>query len=158
MAGLFGAEKKTVKVLRVLSTALTRKTLLLLFRLDCGTGPGIVRTLDQVHLHRWNSLTVFRHDWGVWIDLNDGRHEEGRSQGLFSRITFAQPVLIGGTGSFRNTRTFLDTTQGFEGCIRRLEINNKIYNFEPAERQGDVLFGVDIGECTYTTRGYVRGR
>ena len=33
---------------------------------------------------------------------NEGRHEEGRSQGLFSRITFAQPVLIGGTGSFRN--------------------------------------------------------
>ena len=32
------------------------------------------------------------------------------------------------------------------GCIRRLEINNKIYNFEPAERQGDVLFGIDIGE------------
>ena len=73
------------------------------FRLDCGTGPGIVRTSDVVRLHRWNTLTVFRHDWGVWIDLNEGRHEEGRSQGLFSRITFAQPVLIGGTGSFRNT-------------------------------------------------------
>ena len=40
---------------------------------------------------------------------------------------------------------FLETAAGFVGCIRRLEINNKIYNFEPAERQGDVLFGIDIG-------------
>jgi hypothetical protein len=126
-------------------------SLFLSSRLDCGTGPGIVRSLDQVQLYRWNTLTVFRHDWGVWIDLNDGRHEEGRSQGLFSRITFAQPVLIGGTGSFRNTGHFLDTTDGFRGCIRRLEINNKIYNFEPAERQGDVLFGVDIGEGELVT-------
>ena len=54
--------------------------LLLHFRLDCGTGPGIVRTSETVRLHRWNTLTVFRHDWGVWIDLNEGRHEEGRSQ------------------------------------------------------------------------------
>ena len=67
-------------------------------------------------------------------------------QGLFSRITFAQPVLLGGTGSFRNTEHFLDTQSGFRGCIRRLEINNKIYNFEPAERQGDAIFGMDIGE------------
>ncbi|XP_059078305.1 pikachurin-like [Tigriopus californicus] len=116
-------------------------------RLDCGTGPGIVRTRDQVHLHQWNRLTIFRHDWGVWLQLNEGVHEEGRSQGLFSRITFAQPVLLGGTGSFRNTGHFLDTNLGFRGCIRRLEINNKIYNFEPSERQGDTLFGMDTDEC-----------
>ena len=67
-------------------------------------------------------------------------------QGLFSRITFAQPVLLGGTGSFRNTEHFLDVESGFRGCIRRLEINNKIYNFEPSERQGDAIFGMDIGE------------
>eukprot|EP00095_Tigriopus_kingsejongensis_P003764 snap_masked-scaffold965_size75845-processed-gene-0.0 protein:Tk03764 transcript:snap_masked-scaffold965_size75845-processed-gene-0.0-mRNA-1 annotation:"PREDICTED: pikachurin" len=120
-------------------------------RLDCGTGPGIVRTRDQVHLHRWNRLTVFRHDWGVWLQLNEGVHEEGRSQGLFSRITFAQPVLLGGTGSFRNTGHFLDTNSGFHGCIRRLEINNKIYNFEPSERQGDTLFGMDTDECPEDT-------
>ena len=46
----------------------------------------------------------------------------------------------------------MDTADGFVGCIRRLEINNKIYNFEPAERQGDVLFGIDIGELSQFTR------
>ena len=50
------------------------------FRLDCGTGPGIVRTSGKVRLNHWNRLTVFRHDWGVWLQLNGGRHDEGRSQ------------------------------------------------------------------------------
>ena len=109
----------------------------------------MVRTREQAHLHRWNRLTVFRHDWGVWMQLNGGAHEEGRSQGLFSRITFAQPVLVGGVGSFRNAGSFLDIDGGggggFRGCVRGLEINNKHYDFEPAERNGDVLFGIDIG-------------
>ena len=49
-------------------------------RLDCGTGPGVVKSSTQVHLHEWNHLSVFRHDWGVWIQLNGGKQEEGRSQ------------------------------------------------------------------------------
>ena len=52
----------------------------LFFRLDCGTGPGIVRSTSKANLGRWNRLTVFRHDWGVWLQLNGGAHEEGRSQ------------------------------------------------------------------------------
>ena len=50
-------------------------------RLDCGTGPGSVRSSERVRLNRWNRLTGFRHDWGVWMQLNNGRHDEGRSQG-----------------------------------------------------------------------------
>jgi hypothetical protein len=49
-------------------------------RRDCGTGPGAVRTSGRVRLNHWNRLTVFRHDWGVWLQLNGGRHDEGRSQ------------------------------------------------------------------------------
>ena len=54
------------------------------FRLDCGTGPGIVRTSGKVRLNHWNRLTVFRHDWGVWLQLNGGRHDEGRSQVIWN--------------------------------------------------------------------------
>lgn len=49
-------------------------------RLDCGTGPGLVRSSQQVTLGSWNHLSVFRHDWAVWIQLNSGQREEGRSQ------------------------------------------------------------------------------
>ena len=50
-------------------------------RLDCGTGPGSVRSSERVRLSHWNRITVFRHDWGVWLQLNNGKHDEGRSQG-----------------------------------------------------------------------------
>ena len=49
-------------------------------RLDCGTGPGVVRSNSKVVLNQWNQLAVNRHDWGVWIQLNQGHREEGRSQ------------------------------------------------------------------------------
>ena len=67
-------------------------------------------------------------------------------QGLFSRITFAQPVVLGGTGQFRNTDHFLEMDAGYSGCIRNLEINNKMYNFKTASNGGDVTQGRDIGE------------
>ena len=51
-----------------------------IFRLDCGTGAGVVRSSGRVHLNQWNHLSVFRHDWAVWIQLNGGQKEEGRSQ------------------------------------------------------------------------------
>ena len=114
-------------------------------RLDCGTGPGIVRTGSKVHLGRWNRLTVFRHDWGVWLQLNGGKHEEGRSQGLFSRITFAQPVLLGSPASFfANTEHFLEMKVSYQGCLRHLEINNKAYH---NILKTDALEGFDIREC-----------
>ena len=67
-------------------------------------------------------------------------------QGLFSRITFAQPVVLAGTGHFRNTDHFLEMDAGFSGCIRNLEINNKMYNFNTVDNGGDVIQGIDIGE------------
>ena len=73
-------------------------------------------------------------------------------QGLFSRITFAQPVVLGGTTSFLNTEHFLETKHSYRGCIRNLEINNKAYNLNPSSDikgagAGDALRGIDIEEC-----------
>lgn len=116
-------------------------------RLDCGTGPGVVRSQAQVHLNEWNHLSVFRHDWGVWIQLNGGRQEEGRSQGLFSRITFNQPVFVGGSGSTKNVKSFLGVDSGFHGCVRHLEINDKLYSLQPVVKGGDVQQGLDISSC-----------
>ena len=110
----------------------------------------MVRTRDRVRPGRWNRLTVFRHDWGVWLQLNDGPREEGRSRGLFSRITFQEPVALGGVGGFANAGRFLDFDEGagrtgFAGCVRRIEINNRVYALGPAEKGGDAIYGVDIG-------------
>ena len=69
-------------------------------------------------------------------------------QGLFSRITFALPVVLGSPeGHFSNTAHFLETSGSFQGCIRNLEINNKLYNFALQNNGGDAIEGVDIGKC-----------
>ena len=38
-------------------------------------------------------------------------------QGLFSRITFSQPVYLGGAGNIRNVRSFLGIDAGVSGII-----------------------------------------
>ncbi len=71
-------------------------------------------------------------------------------QGLFSRITFALPVNLGSPeGHFSNTAHFLETSGSFKGCIRNLEINNKLYNFALQDNGGDSIEGVDIGKEIY---------
>jgi hypothetical protein len=81
-------ENATVCSKRMLKTRLATQLyeIVLFSRLDCGTGPGIVRSASRANLGRWNRLTVFRHDWGVWLQLNGGVHEEGRSQVMIDTL------------------------------------------------------------------------
>ena len=34
----------------------------------------------------------------------------------------------------------------FKGCVRRLEINNKVYNFNATSAGGDTIGGIDVGK------------
>ncbi|KAJ9575875.1 hypothetical protein L9F63_007254, partial [Diploptera punctata] len=47
---------------------------------DCGSGLGVVRSEETVLLNQWNRLTLYRHRWDAWIQLNNGKHVEGRSK------------------------------------------------------------------------------
>jgi hypothetical protein len=48
---------------------------------------------------------------------------------------------------FLNTEHFLETSHGYRGCIRNLEINNKAYNLNNSHGQGDAIRGLGIGDC-----------
>ena len=67
-------------------------------------------------------------------------------QGLFSRITFNQPVFIGGSGGTRNVKNFLGVDNGIQACARNLEINDKLYNLKPSSQGGDIIGGLDISK------------
>ncbi|KAK9877461.1 hypothetical protein WA026_018570 [Henosepilachna vigintioctopunctata] len=114
---------------------------------DCGSGVGVVRSEETVLLNQWNDVALFRHRWDAWLQLNGARHARGRSKGLFSRITFREPVFIGGPGNTTNLSGKLPVQEGFKGCVRHLEINDHAYNFglEPA---GEAIKGFGIEECT----------
>ncbi|XP_073999435.1 EGF like, fibronectin type III and laminin G domains protein pikachurin isoform X2 [Rhodnius prolixus] len=116
------------------------------FRFDCGSGVGVVRSLETVILNQWNRITLYRHRWDAWIQLNSGKHVQGRSKGLFSRMTFREPVFIGGRGNTSGLQDKLPTDHGFKGCIRHLQINDYLYKFAPVPK-GDAVKGFDIEEC-----------
>lgn len=71
-------------------------------------------------------------------------------QGLFSRITFREPVFLGGTGNITGLATKLPVFDGLTGCIRKFIANEHEYNFAPANI-GDVTNGFDVR--TYRFRG-----
>ncbi|OAD62125.1 Pikachurin [Eufriesea mexicana] len=52
------------------------------FRFDCGSGVGTVRSTQTVRLNEWNTLTVYRHRWDAWIQLNQEKRVEGKSKYL----------------------------------------------------------------------------
>uniref|UniRef100_A0ABD2X622 Pikachurin n=1 Tax=Trichogramma kaykai TaxID=54128 RepID=A0ABD2X622_9HYME len=115
------------------------------FRFDCGSGVGIVRSSDTVKLNEWNVLNVYRHRWDAWLQLNQEKRVQGRSKGLFSRITFREPLFVGGPGNTTGLER-LPIRSGFKGCVRNLEINEHRYRF-PLAPVGDALNGFDVDKC-----------
>jgi hypothetical protein len=65
---------------------------------------------------------------------------------LFSRITFREPLFVGGPGNTTGLADKLPTEDGLKGCIRHLEVNDHVYSFNMAP-VGDSVKGFDVGEC-----------
>ncbi|XP_018328441.1 pikachurin [Agrilus planipennis] len=117
------------------------------FRFDCGSGIGILRSEETVLLNQWNHISLFRHRWDAWLQLNNGKHVQGRSKGLFSRITFREPLFIGGTGNITSLSEKLPVSSGIKGCLRNLQVNDNSYKFA-LEPKGEALKGYGVEECT----------
>ncbi|XP_058834768.1 pikachurin isoform X2 [Topomyia yanbarensis] len=116
------------------------------FWFDCGSGTGRVRSEETIVLNQWNTITIYRHRWDAWLVLNQGNRVQGRSKGLFSRITFREPVFLGGFGNITGLDKKLPVSNGFTGCIRKFVSNEHDYNFLNVPL-GDVSQGFDIQEC-----------
>ncbi|XP_058461407.1 uncharacterized protein LOC131436607 isoform X2 [Malaya genurostris] len=116
------------------------------FWFDCGSGTGRVRSEETIVLNQWNTITIYRHRWDAWLVLNQGNRVQGRSKGLFSRITFREPVFLGGFGNITGLDKKLPVSNGFTGCIRKFLSNEHDYNFLNVP-VGDVMHGFDIQEC-----------
>ncbi|GBP32636.1 Pikachurin [Eumeta japonica] len=94
---------------------------------DCGSGAGVLRSPEPVRLGRWNTIAVYRHRWDAWLKLNGGKRVRGRSKGLFSRMTFREPVWVGGGGNTTGLLSKLGLAEGLLGCVDSLKINGDSY-------------------------------
>ncbi|XP_072946316.1 pikachurin [Epargyreus clarus] len=114
-------------------------------RFDCGSGAGILRSPEPVRLGRWNTISVYRHRWDAWLRLNNGKRVRGRSKGLFSRMTFREPVWVGGAGNTTGLQSKLGLSEGLLGCVDFLRINGDTYRL-----MKDAVSTLDIAECAPT--------
>ncbi|XP_038218140.1 pikachurin [Zerene cesonia] len=114
-------------------------------RFDCGSGAGVLRSPEPVRLGRWNTIAVYRHRWDAWLRLNAGKRVRGRSKGLFSRMTFREPVWVGGAGNTTGLQNKLGLTEGLLGCVDFLRINGDTYRLVK-----DAVSTLDINECAPT--------
>ncbi|CAB3237844.1 unnamed protein product, partial [Arctia plantaginis] len=114
-------------------------------RYDCGSGAGILRSPEPVRLGHWNTISVYRHRWDAWLRLNNGKRVRGRSKGLFSRMTFREPVWVGGAGNTTGLQSKLGLSDGFLGCVDFLRINGDTYQL-----MKDAVATLEISECAPT--------
>ncbi|CAH2058292.1 unnamed protein product, partial [Iphiclides podalirius] len=114
-------------------------------RFDCGSGAGVLRSPEPVRLGRWNTISVYRHRWDAWLRLNAGKRVRGRSKGLFSRMTFREPVWVGGAGNTTGLQSKLSLSEGLLGCVDFLRINGDTYSL-----MKDAVSTQDITECAPT--------
>ncbi|CAG2107760.1 unnamed protein product [Medioppia subpectinata] len=117
------------------------------FRFDCGMGDGVIRSDMPVVLNSWNTLTIYRDGWMAWMQLNQGQQISGQSKGLFSRITFRLETFLGGSPNITQIAKRVHSSNGFIGCVRGLQINDRTYDFR-SDNRGDTIDGVDIEMCT----------
>ncbi|KAG8201453.1 hypothetical protein JTE90_024323 [Oedothorax gibbosus] len=117
------------------------------FRFDCGMGEGILISDQPIVLRSWNTLTIYRDRWDAWMQLNSGTQVQGRSKGLFSRITFRQNLYLGGAPNLTLVADRTQARSSFKGCLRHLAVNRHVYDFRPRSK-GDSIEGSDIDECS----------
>ncbi|KYB26728.1 Pikachurin-like Protein [Tribolium castaneum] len=103
------------------------------FRFDCGSGVGVVRSEETVLLNQWNHITLYRHRWDAWLQLNSGKHVQGRSKGLFSRITFREPFRVpcqhGGKCLTSEESAVCLCPLGFSGDLCEIRVDLQVPSF-----------------------------
>ncbi|XP_056449370.1 pikachurin [Gadus chalcogrammus] len=117
------------------------------YRFNCGTGAAQLLSESSIVLGQWHTVTIFRDGMSGWLRLDNNTPVSGRSQGLYTKITFRSPLYVGGSPSAYWLLRATGTNRGFAGCVQSLSFNNKPMDIRPWPL-GKALSGADIGECS----------
>uniref|UniRef100_A0A8C6T052 Agrin n=1 Tax=Neogobius melanostomus TaxID=47308 RepID=A0A8C6T052_9GOBI len=109
-------------------------------RFNTGSGTGTLVSKVQVEQGRWHQLVVTRNRRNAMLSVDSEDHVEGESPRGTDGLNLDTNLFIGGVVK---ERTGVDT--GLVGCIRLLDVNNRVLNLQ--ENGGDSLFGSGVGEC-----------
>lgn len=116
-------------------------------RFNTGSGTGTVVSKVQVEQGRWHHLVVNRSRRNAMLSVDNEPHVEGESPRGTDGLNLDTSLFIGGVTLEMKPdvkeRTGVD--KGLVGCIRLLDVNNRVLNLQ--ESGGDSLFGSGVGEC-----------
>uniref|UniRef100_A0A3B5KQ96 Uncharacterized protein n=1 Tax=Xiphophorus couchianus TaxID=32473 RepID=A0A3B5KQ96_9TELE len=112
-------------------------------KFNTGSGTGTVISEVQISQGRWHQLVVTRSRRIGMLSVDGEPHVQGESPHGTDGLNLDTPLFIGGVTDDLKERT--GVTVGLVGCIRMLDINNRMLNIQ--EANGDSLFGVGVGEC-----------
>uniref|UniRef100_A0A8C4S1X5 EGF like, fibronectin type III and laminin G domains n=1 Tax=Erpetoichthys calabaricus TaxID=27687 RepID=A0A8C4S1X5_ERPCA len=117
------------------------------FRFNCGTGAAIIISESKIKLRSWHSVTISRDGLNGWLRLDNDTPVTGKSQGVYTKITFRTPFYVGGSPSAYWLVKAAGTNRGFQGCVQSLSINGINIDMRPWP-VGRGLNGADVGECS----------
>uniref|UniRef100_A0A665WYM2 Agrin n=1 Tax=Echeneis naucrates TaxID=173247 RepID=A0A665WYM2_ECHNA len=114
-------------------------------RFNTGSGTGTVTSKVQIDQGRWHQLVVTRNRRNAMLSVDNEPHIEGESPRGTDGLNLDTDLFIGGVPEEMNVIERTAVASGLVGCIRLLDVNNRVLNLQ--ENGGDSLYGSGVGEC-----------
>ncbi|XP_034733623.1 agrin isoform X4 [Etheostoma cragini] len=116
-------------------------------RFNTGSGTGTVVSKVQINQGRWHQLVVTRNRRNAMLSVDNEPHIEGESPRGTDGLNLDTDLFIGGVPEEmkQDVRERTAVAIGLVGCIRLLDVNNRVLNLQ--ESEGDSLYGSGVGEC-----------
>ncbi|XP_031724782.1 agrin isoform X11 [Anarrhichthys ocellatus] len=116
-------------------------------RFNTGSGTGTVVSKVQINQGRWHQLVVTRNRRNAMLSVDNEPHNEGESPRGTDGLNLDTDLFIGGVTEDikQDVRERTAVATGLVGCIRLLDVNNRMLNLQ--ESGGDSMYGSGVGEC-----------
>ncbi|XP_074537269.1 agrin isoform X7 [Halichoeres trimaculatus] len=116
-------------------------------KFNTGSGTGTVVSKVEITQGRWHQLVVTRNRRNAMLSVDNEPHIEGESPRGTDGLNLDTNLFIGGVLEDMRTdvRERTGVSTGLVGCIRMLDVNNRMLNLQ--ESGGDSLYGSGVGEC-----------
>ncbi|XP_053280013.1 agrin isoform X2 [Pleuronectes platessa] len=116
-------------------------------RFNTGSGTGTMVSKVQITQGRWHQLVVTRNRRNAMLSVDNEPHIEGESPRGTDGLNLDTNLFIGGVTEEmkQDVKERTAVATGLVGCIRLLDVNNRVLNLQ--ESDGNSLYGSGVGEC-----------
>uniref|UniRef100_A0A3Q3M346 Agrin n=1 Tax=Mastacembelus armatus TaxID=205130 RepID=A0A3Q3M346_9TELE len=116
-------------------------------KFNTGSGTGTLISNVEISQGRWHQLVVNRNRRTAMLSVDNEQQIMGESPRGTDGLNLDTHLFIGGVPEEmkQDVRERTAVATGLVGCIRLLDVNNRVLNLQ--ERKGDRIYGSGVGEC-----------